>query len=604
MLSRRVSVFAFKQRLNLRRFSTKDDGDNLFRSRSQAMTASMVSGRANPVQFVRAREGKGTVMNYGMRRRSPERKNQTNKEIESRRQLAPGTDRPLPEAQTFSLPSSSFNASSWVSSGVAPPLAGRNAAGVGEGYAGRTIERKPTALILPGQGSQYVTMAHDLYNEYSTAREVWEEAEYYLSSFIEGHPVAVAPDHPMRDAFEQQLLRGQALDRLVSPPGLNRRPGWFTDMVFGGSQLELTRPENAMPAILTVTLSFMRVLRREFGVDLIKDHIHWAAGHGSGVFASLIATRSLLFCDALRAVRYRGLEIARCLEQHPVLFPEGCERPASIFETWGFANISSGKGGQLEFATEETAKDGTQKAHWRGTQVSAVVLRPGMLDRALQEVQALQRQIEQGAVPGIAPQEFVATANVNSQVQIVLAGTTVGVNYACDRLTFRGMGARAVNLPVSGPYHTSFVNDAAHAYGQVVDVLPIQPPSPSMRLISSVDGREVKTVDDIRHDLRISLNTPVCWLKTIDTLVSQGVKRFVCLGPGRTIAQQLSRELGLREQARVKAAGPHALARRGTLDEETSEFEVWSIATAEGLHQLVSAVRGLSPASDPERFVP
>jgi len=542
----------------------------------------MVSGRANPVQFVRAREGKGAVMNYGMRRRSPERRNQTNKQIESRRQLAPGTGKPLPEAQTFSLPSSSFNASSWVSSGVAPPLAGRNAAGVGEGYAGRSIERKPTALILPGQGSQYVTMAHDLYNEFSTAREVWEEAEYHLSSFFEGKPVKGAPDHPMREAFEQQLLQGQALDRLVNP-GANRTPGWFTNMVFSGSQLELTRPENAMPAILTVTLSFMRVLRREFGVDLIKDHIHWAAGHDSGMYASLIATRSLLFCDALRAVRYRGLEAAHCLEQHPVLFPKGCERPASIFETWGFANISSGKGGQLELNTDETAKDKPQKTHWRGTQVSAVVLRPGMLDRALHEVQVLQQEIEQGAVPGIAPQEFVAIANINSQVQIVLAGTTVGVNYACDRLSFRGIGARAVNLPVSGPYHTSFVDEAAQAYGRVVDVLPIQPPSPSMRLISSVDGHEIKTVVDLRHDLRIALNTPVCWLKTIDTLVSQGVKRFVCLGPGRTIAQQLSRELGLREQARVKAAGPHALARKGTLDEEASEFEVWSIATAEGV---------------------
>ncbi|WFD21445.1 [acyl-carrier-protein] S-malonyltransferase [Malassezia equina] len=600
MLPRRVPVFVPGQRLSRRHYSTRDDDhDNQGPRRSQAMTASMVSGRANPVQFVRAREGKGAVMNYGMRRRSPARRNEISDEVESRRQLAPGARRPLPEAQTFSLPSSSFNASSWVSSGVAPPLAGRNAAGVGEGYAGRSIERKPTALILPGQGSQHVTMAHDLYNEYKAAREVWEEAEYHLSSFFQGKPVQGAPDHPLRDAFEQQLLQGQALDRHVRPPGANRSPGWFTDMVFGGSQLELTRPENAMPAILTVTLSFMRVLRREFGVDLIKDHIHWAAGHGSGVYGSLIATKSLLFCDALRAVRYRGLEAARCLEHHPILFPEGCERPASMFETWGFTNISSGKGGQLHVTSDDVTRDQPQKAHWRGTQVSAIVLRPGMLDRALQEVQALQHEIEQGAVPGIAPQEFVATANINSQVQIVLAGTTVGVNYACDRLNFRGIGARAVNLPVSGPYHTSFVDEAAHAYGRVVDVLPIEPPSSSMRLISSVDGREIKTVDELRHDLRIALNKPVCWLKTIDTLVSQGVKRFVCLGPGRTIAQQLSRELGLREQARVKAAGPHALARKGTLDEEASEFEVWSIATAEGLNQLVSAVRGLSPAPPP-----
>ena len=110
----------------------------------------------------------------------------------------------------------------------------------------------------------------------------------------------------------------------------------------------------------------------------------------------------------------------------------------------------------------------------------------------------------------------------------------------------------------------------------------------------------------------VVFRSPVQWLHTISTHIDRGIKQVICVGPIRVIAQQLSRELGLREQARVKAAGPHALARRGTLDAETSEFEVWSIATAEGvrivtshqLHQLVSAVRGLSPASDPERFVP
>lgn len=538
------------------------------------MTASMVSGQARPVKLVRARAGTGAVYNFGMRRVSPSRAGRESSEE------AGGGSRtaPVVEPRLFSQPSSSFNASSWVSSGLAPPLGGRSAAGVGEGYKGRSMERKTTAVIMPGQGSQYVTMAHDLYQQFASAREVWKDAEDVLTAFRQGQSGSASAN---QRAFEEQLSRGVELEHSVVPSSLGIHDGWFRELAFSGSQLELTRSENAMPAVLATTLSFLQVLRSEFGVDLVKEHVEWAAGHGSGTYAALVSAGVMSAPDALRAMRYRGLEVMKCFREHPVLFPPGCERPDSVYETWGFANQSSGQGRALALS-KDGQSDPKDHPFWRGTQMSAVVLRQGALDRALEEVAAVLTDIHRGDVDGVSRDEYVAVSNVNSQIQIVLAGTIVGVNYACDRLMYKGIGARAVNVPVSGPCHTSFVQSASDAFDTLIDKMSLQAPGP-LRVTSSVSGQVLNTADDVRQDLRGALCKPVRWLQTIDTLVEQGVRRFVCLGPGRAIAQQLSKEMALRERAMARCADAGARARQGTLDADESMFEVWSVATAEGV---------------------
>ena len=88
-----------------------------------------------------------------------------------------------------------------------------------------------------------------------------------------------------------------------------------------------------MPAIFTAALSILSVLRKEFDVDVSRDHVHWAAGHGSGFFAAFVAAGVLEPRDALRTMRYRGLEAMKCLMPHPVLFPPCCEKPINVYET-------------------------------------------------------------------------------------------------------------------------------------------------------------------------------------------------------------------------------------------------------------------------------
>jgi [acyl-carrier-protein] S-malonyltransferase len=114
-----------------------------------------------------------------------------------------------------------------------------------------------TAFLFPGQGSQAAGMGQALANAYAAARRVFEEAD---------------------DAL------GFAISRLC----------------FEGPEEQLKLTENTQPALLTVSVAALEVLR-ELGWS--PDYV---AGHSLGEYSALVAAGSLRFADALRLVRKRG----------------------------------------------------------------------------------------------------------------------------------------------------------------------------------------------------------------------------------------------------------------------------------------------------------
>jgi len=113
------------------------------------------------------------------------------------------------------------------------------------------------AVVFPGQGVQTVGMGKDLYESFDEAREIIERANRIL---------------------------GMDLKRLM----------------FEGPIEELTRTENAQPAILTVNYVLFRLaVARSLRFD-------GAAGHSLGEYNALISAGSIDFDEALIAVRRRG----------------------------------------------------------------------------------------------------------------------------------------------------------------------------------------------------------------------------------------------------------------------------------------------------------
>ena len=120
-----------------------------------------------------------------------------------------------------------------------------------------------TAILLPGQGAQDVGMGRDLAEAFPEARELYGRAEEIL-------------DLPLR------------------------RICWE------GPEAELTRTENAQPAILLHSYVVWRLLP-----EGVRSGAAVAAGHSLGEFTAYLVAGALSFADALRLVRRRGELMAR-----------------------------------------------------------------------------------------------------------------------------------------------------------------------------------------------------------------------------------------------------------------------------------------------------
>ena len=116
-----------------------------------------------------------------------------------------------------------------------------------------------TAYVFPGQGSQWTGMGHDLYTNLPGARAVFEEADSVL---------------------------GFPLSRLC----------------FEGPEDVLRQTVNAQPAIMTVSIAYLRTSPQ------LKDRPRpsFVAGHSLGEYTALVAASTLSFAEALRLARERG----------------------------------------------------------------------------------------------------------------------------------------------------------------------------------------------------------------------------------------------------------------------------------------------------------
>ncbi|HET8731974.1 MAG TPA: ACP S-malonyltransferase [Moraxellaceae bacterium] len=126
----------------------------------------------------------------------------------------------------------------------------------------------------------------------------------------------------------------------------------------------------------------------------------------------------------------------------------------------------------------------------------------------------------------------VEAVNFNAPGQVVIAGATVAVAAAIEKLKAAG-AKRALPLPVSVPSHCALMKPAAEKLRSSLAAVPFN--MPAIPVVQNVAARVESGPDAVRDALIRQLYSPVLWVKTVETLAHEGVTRALECGPGKVL---------------------------------------------------------------------
>ncbi|MDO8213421.1 ACP S-malonyltransferase [Conexibacter sp. CPCC 206217] len=129
----------------------------------------------------------------------------------------------------------------------------------------------------------------------------------------------------------------------------------------------------------------------------------------------------------------------------------------------------------------------------------------------------------------VAEPHGLTVANDNAPNQVVLSGSRAAFEAAT--VTAKGLGLRAVPLPVTGAFHSPYMAEAVGEFEAALAAIEFA--APKIAAVSSITTEPFG--DDVAARLADALTRPVRWRETLVALHADGVTRFVETGPGKVL---------------------------------------------------------------------
>lgn len=129
--------------------------------------------------------------------------------------------------------------------------------------------------------------------------------------------------------------------------------------------------------------------------------------------------------------------------------------------------------------------------------------------------------------------EGVMIANYNCPGQIVITGWKESVEQAAEPLKEAG-AKRVLPLNVSGPFHSSLLEEAGKELGKELDQIALS--ALAIPYVTNVTAEYVRDIAETKELLIRQVASSVRWQQSMERMIADGVDTFIEIGPGRTLA--------------------------------------------------------------------
>jgi [acyl-carrier-protein] S-malonyltransferase len=245
-----------------------------------------------------------------------------------------------------------------------------------------------------------------------------------------------------------------------------------------GPLTELTKTENAQPAIFAAGMVCIRILEKEYGFTLARE-CKYLAGHSLGEYTALCASGVFSVSQTARMLRYRGTLMSRAL-------PDG---------------------------------DGMMLA---------------LVGVGAAEVEPITAAYSHG-------RNICVIANDNSPMQVVLSGHKAAVLEVSGKVANKYKTVKAIPLNTSAPFHCPLMAQAAIEFDNVL-IQEKQQGDFTVPVVMNVTARPLSKKENIHDYLIRQITERVRWRETIEFMInSDEVGKIVEIAPGKILTKIIQR---------------------------------------------------------------